>query len=291
MEQILLNIIYTAGLNSLLALSFSLLFSVYRFFNMGHAVIISSGGYFTFVFLNELQLPFLFAAALAIGSSVLLAVSADLFIFKRMRNIKAPVLSFFIASMGIYILFTNSIALVFGDDTKTINTAEVQTGHNIFGGHITTVQLVTIFSCFALYLIVNFFLRLTLTGKSIRAVSSNPELCIVFGINTNRVILKAIIVSSALASAAGMLSAMDTNMKPFFGFNLLLSGIVVVIITGIGNTTGLIKGAFFCAAIQHFSVFFINAKWMDTFVSVILILFLLWKPLGFSGKPLRSIEI
>jgi branched-chain amino acid transport system permease protein len=134
-------------------------------------------------------------------------------------------------------------------------------------------------------------LQFTPVGKSIRAVSSNPQLCNIYGINSNRIILIAFGIGSALAAVAGILSAMDTNMTPTFGFNLLLYGLVAMIIGGVGSTRGLVAGALLVATAQHLAAYYIDTKWMDAVTYIILILFLIWKPLGFSGVRLRKVEI
>ncbi|MFH1320855.1 MAG: hypothetical protein ABII90_09420 [Bacteroidota bacterium] len=50
-------------------------------------------------------------------------------------------------------------------------------------------------------------------------------------------------------------------------------------------------GALLLAAAQHLSAYYIDSKWMDAVAYVILILFLIWKPLGFSGKRLKKVEL
>jgi branched-subunit amino acid ABC-type transport system permease component len=84
---------------------------------------------------------------------------------------------------------------------------------------------------------------------------------------------------------------MDTNMTPTFGFNLLLYGIVAIIIGGVGSTRGLIAGALLVATAQQLAAYYIDTKWMDAITYIILILFLIWKPLGFSGKRLKKVEV
>jgi branched-chain amino acid transport system permease protein len=128
-------------------------------------------------------------------------------------------------------------------------------------------------------------------GRNIRAVASNPELSNIFGINSDRVILWAFGIGSALAAVAGILVAFDTDMTPTMGFRLLLYGIVAMIIGGVGSTWGLLGGAFLLAAAQHLAAYYIGSQWMDAVAYVILILFLIWRPLGFSGKRLKKIEI
>ena len=198
---------------------------------------------------------------------------------------------FLIASIGLYVVLQNTISLYFGDDTKVINTAEITVGHQIFGAYITTVQIVTICVSLALFIGVNLFLHFTATGKSIRAVSSNPELCSIYGISSNKVVLIAFALGSTLAAVAGILSAMDTNMTPTFGFNLLLYGVVAMIVGGVGSTRGLLAGSLLVATAQHLAAFYLDTKWMDAVTYIILSLFLIWKPLGFSGKRLKKVEV
>ena len=80
-------------------------------------------------------------------------------------------------------------------------------------------------------------------------------------------------------------------MTPTFGFNLLLYGVVAMIIGGVGSTRGLIAGSLLVATAQHLSAYYIDTKWMDAVTYIILILFLIWKPLGFSGKQLKKVEL
>ncbi len=196
-----------------------------------------------------------------------------------------------IASIGLYVVLQNCISLYFGDDTKIINTAEVTVGNQIFDAYITTIQIVTIIVATALFVGVNVFLHFTATGKSIRAVASNPELCNIYGISSNKVILISFGIGSALAAIAGILSAMDTNMTPTFGFNLLLYGVVAMIIGGVGSTRGTIAGVLLVATAQHLAAYYMDTEWMDAITYIILIFFLIWKPLGFSGKRLKKVEV
>jgi branched-chain amino acid transport system permease protein len=289
--QIIINIIFLAGIYSFVGNSFSLLYYPTKFFHLAHAAIITLGAYFVFLFANKFSLPFLISVFIAIASATALGMTCELLVYRPMRkkNFSSP--AFLIASIGLYVVLQNCISLFFGDDTKIIDTAEITVGHQFFGAYITTVQIVTIIVSISLFIALNLFLHFTATGKSIRAVSSNPELCNIYGINSNKIILIAFGIGSALAAMAGILSAMDTNMTPTFGFNLLLYGIVAMIIGGVGSTRGLIAGALLVATAQHLAAYYIDTKWMDAVTYIILILFLIWKPLGFSGERLKKVEI
>lgn len=289
--QLVLNIIVLTSFMSLLSLSVSIKYYCVKFFDLSHAIIISAAAYFVFLFTRKFSIPFPVSVALAIAAASLIGVVCEVLVYRQMRKRNVPALAYLIASIGLYVVLQNCISLFFGDDTKIINTAQVTVGNQIFGAYITTIQITTIFVSIALFISVNLFLHYTATGKSIRAVASNPELCNIYGISSSKIILIAVGIGSALGSTAGILSAMDTNMTPTFGFNLLLYGVVAMIIGGVGSTRGLIAGAFLVATSQYLAAYYIDTKWTDAVTYIILILFLIWKPLGFSGIQLKKMEV
>ena len=75
------------------------------------------------------------------------------------------------------------------------------------------------------------------------------------------------------------------------GFNWLLYGVVAMIIGGVGSHWGLVGGALLLATAQHLAAYYIGSQWMDAVAYIILIVFLIARPLGFSGKRLKKIEI
>lgn len=290
MEHII-YILISFGFYIIIGQSFSILYYPTKNFHLAHAAVISFGAYFVFLFSNKFLFPFPISVAFAIVVAIFIGLACEFLVYRPMRKRNVPELSNIIASIGLYVLIQNSISLFFGDDTKIINTAEVIVGNQILGAYITTIQIITIFISIALFIAVNLLFLYTTIGKSIRAVASNPELCNIYGISSNKIILIAFGIGSALAATAGILSAMDTNMTPTFGFNLLLYGVVAMIIGGVGSTSGLIVGAFLVATAQHLAAYYIDTKWMDAVTYIILILFLIWKPLGFSGKRLKKVEV
>lgn len=289
--QVISNILLSASILLLIALSYSLIYYTTKIFHFAHGIVIAFGAYAVFLLVSNYSTPFQVSIVLAISAASFIGVACEILVYRPMRKINVPSLAYLIASIGLYVVLQNCISIYFGDDTKIINTADITVGHQIFGAYVTTIQFITVFVSTALFIAVNLFLHYTATGKSIRAVASNPELCYIYGISSNKIILIAFGIGSALAATAGILSAMDTNMTPTFGFNLLLFGVVAMIIGGVGSTRGLIAGALLVATAQHLTAYYIDTKWIDAVTYIILILFLIWKPLGFSGKRLKKVEI
>lgn len=290
-SQLTFNITIAILIYLLVSVSYYIIYWVTRFFHFAHAAVIILGPYFTLLFTKHFSIPSSITIILAAITTTIIGMLCELLVYRSMRKRNKPPLAYLIASIGLYVVLQNCISLYFGDDTKVIRTGEVTVGHQFMGAYITDIQIVTIIVSITLFVGVNLFLKYTKIGKAIRAVSSNPELSNVYGINSNRIILIVFGIGSALAAVAGILSAMDTNMTPTFGFNLLLYGVVAMIIGGVGSTKGLIAGALLVASAQHLAAYYIDSKWMDAVTYVILIAFLVWKPLGFSGQRLKKVEL
>ncbi len=288
--QILINIILSGAIYLLVALSFMLIYYSAKFLNISHAIILTISAYISFTF-QQLGISLFLVIPLAIIISILIGMSLEIIVFRSLRKNNNHAFVLLIASLGLYIILQNIISLIWGDETKSIRTGVVKAGNEIMGAYITDIQIIIIASCILLFISVIVLLNSTSFGRQIRAVSSNEELANIFGINSNKVILWAFGIGSGLAAIVGILVAFDTDITPTMGFNLLIYGIVVMIIGGIGSTWGLVAGAFLLATAQHLGAYYIDSKWMDAIAYFILILFLIWKPLGFSGKRLKKIEI
>jgi branched-chain amino acid transport system permease protein len=124
-----------------------------------------------------------------------------------------------------------------------------------------------------------------------RAVASDSELAKLSGIKSDRIILISFAIGSALAGIAGILVALDVDMTPTMGMNMLLMGVVAMIIGGVGSIRGIVLGSLLLATAQNLAVWYISSQWMDASAFVLLLIFLLFKPEGFMGKKIRRAEV
>ena len=181
--------------------------------------------------------------------------------------------------------------MIWGDNLKSIGKGKVNVGYEFFGAYITDIQIITIVIGISIFTFAVLFLKYHKIGRNIRAVAANTQLANIMGINSNSVILWSFGIGSGMAAITGILVASDTGLTPTMGFNLLLYGIVAMIIGGVGSAWGLAGGSLLLAATQNLGAYYFSSQWMNAITYLILILFLIWKPLGFSGKRLKKIEI
>jgi branched-chain amino acid transport system permease protein len=290
-SQIIVNIIISFSIFALVAISFSLIYQTTRFFHFAHAVIFTSGAYFAFLFIQMLGWSYYSAIPAAIALALLLGGLIEFTIYRPLRKKKSSAIVLLLASLGIYIVLQNLISLFFGDDTKSIRTWEVREGIEIAGAYITPVQLVIVASSLLLVGLVAGYLMLAKTGKAMRAVASDSELSKLSGIKSDRIILISFAIGSALAGIAGILVALDVDMTPTMGMNMLLMGVVAMIIGGVGSIWGIVLGSLLLASAQNLAVWYISSQWMDASAFLLLLIFLLFKPEGFAGKKIRKAEV
>ena len=290
-NQLILNSIISCSEFCLIAVSFSIIYQITRFFHFAHAVVYTSGAYFAFLFSQLLWLPLYISIPLAIVCACLIGCMMEWFVYKPLRKKDSTKLILLLASLGIYIVLQNVISMVFGDDTKSIRTWPVVEGLNIFGARITPVQIVIVVSSLLLVVMVAGYLMLGKTGKAMRAVANDAELANISGINSDRVILISFALGSALAGAAGILVSLDVDMTPTMGMNALMMGVVAMIVGGVGSIRGIILGSLLLALAQNFGVWYISSQWQDAIAFAILLIFLLFKPEGFFGKKLRKVHV
>ena len=289
--QLFINITLSFSIYLLISYSFSMIYSTEGFFNISQAAIITSGAYLTFFFKVQIGLSLAISIIMAIVLSAIIGLLIELGIFKYLRKKKSHPFVLLLSSLGIYIILQNLIALFWGDRNLSIRNNYSEIGNKVAGGFITDIQLITIITSIIGISLFFTFMNNSKLGKKIRAISSDKQLANNYGINVDKVIAITVLISSAIMSLVGILVALDTDMVPTMGFGLLVFGIVAMIIGGIGSTWGLIIGSFVLASAQHFGAYFIDSNWMDAISYIILILILILKPLGFSGKQLKKVEI
>ena len=91
------------------------------------------------------------------------------------------------------------------------------------------------------------FLQRTRSGKAMRAYSDNEDLALLSGIDPDRVVTIAWVITAALATTAGVLYGLDKTYKPFIFLQLLLPIFASAIVGGIGQPIGAILGGFVVA--------------------------------------------
>ncbi len=119
-----------------------------------------------------------------------------------------------------------------------------------------------------------------------RAVSENPDLAQVGGIDVGRVIRCTWLLGGGLAGMAGVVVGLLVQIRPFMGFDLLLPLFAAAILGGIGSVPGAMLGGLIVGLSEAGAVALVGAPWRGAVAFVILTLVLLVRPAGLFGSRL-----
>jgi len=287
-SQFAVNAFIASSTYVLLGLGFALVYRAARFFHFAHGAVFASGPYLLLIFVQCAGVSWPASVVLSVACVCVLGCAMEVMAYGPIRRAHSSPIVLALASLGIYVVLQNVISLIFGDDTKSIRTGVVREGINVLGARITPIQITTI--CVSIVLVVGLalFLRYAKLGRAMRAVANDPELANLSGIDSDRVILWAFAIGSALAGIAGILVALDVDMTPTMGMNALMMGVVAVIIGGVSSIPGIALGALLLGMAQQFGVWWISSQWQDAIAFIILLVFLLFRPQGFMGRKVKK---
>ena len=174
LNQLLINALITSSIYILIAVSFSLIYQTTRFFHFAHAVVFTSGAYFTYLLHKLGDFPIFIAIPIAIALAALLGCGMEASVYKSMRKKNASPMVLLLASLGLYIVLQNTISMVFGDDTKSIRSGVVREGLPVLGARITPIQIVIICTSIVLVVLVAVWLKKSKIGADERLRTVDP---------------------------------------------------------------------------------------------------------------------
>ncbi|MFA6132836.1 MAG: branched-chain amino acid ABC transporter permease [Phycisphaerae bacterium] len=284
--QLTANGIIAGCTYAIVAIGFTVIYGTVRFFHFAHGVVFAASAYAAWACVTHLHLPLPLAAIVAVVAGGVLGVLIDRCVYRSLRERRSPNLILLLASFGVFLLIQNSLQLIFGSDIKVLRDGPVTEGYRVLGATITGTQIGIIISSVVLAGATVLLMRRTSFGKAIRAVADDPLAASLVGINSQRTISYAFFVGSALAGAAGVLVALETNVHPTMGLNAAIKGIIAALIGGMGSIPGALLGGLLIGLAENVGVGGISSGWKDAIAFAILVVFLLFRPGGIFSADL-----
>ncbi|ABR48235.1 inner-membrane translocator [Alkaliphilus metalliredigens QYMF] len=282
--QQLINGLSIGSVYALMAVGYSLVYSIMNFSNFAHGGVIMIGAYFGFYAMTALNLPFIAAFALAAAGSGILAILLERIAYRPLRKRNAPFLYFIISAMGASIFLENIVIATVGPTFRTY--PRVFDSAPISFGAISIGRLdITMFIISAISLsILMYIIGKTRTGMGIRATSYSERASALMGVNTDRIIFIVFGLGGVLAGIAGMLFGMKYTVYPQIGF-ITMKSFIAAVFGGLGSLPGAVIGSVLLGTIETITAGYISSQYRDLIAFVLLILVLIIRPSGLMGKP------
>ena len=157
---------------------------------------------------------------------------------------------------------------------------------SVFGQHVSLQYLVVLAVAVALILLLELFVRKTVWGQAVQAVSLDPELATVQGLPVRGIILGSFVASSLFAGVAGILIAqIGGTVDPAFGFDLVLLGFVAAVFGGMGSSIGALVGGLAVGLIGKLAGGYVSTAAEHAIAFALLMAMLALRPQGLFGRP------
>jgi branched-chain amino acid transport system permease protein len=282
--QQVVNGLSIGSVYALMAVGYSLVYSIMNFSNFAHGGVIMIGAYIGYFCLTLLNVPFFVAFILAAIGSGLLAVSMERVVYRPLRKRNAPFLYFIISAMGASIFLENIvIASPIGPTFRTypaiFSTTPIMLGNIALGRIDLLMFVISTVSLAALIYII----EKTKIGLSIRATSYNIKGSTLMGVNVDMVIFIIFAMGGILAGLAGMLFGMKYTVYPQIG-NITTKSFIAAVFGGLGSLQGAVVGSILLGLIETMVSGYFSSQYRDLIAFALLIFVLVAKPTGLMGK-------
>lgn len=295
--QNVVNALQWGSFYALIALGYSMVYSIMMLFNFAHGDIFMTGAYIglgvatlliSIAAFFGLSAPGWVILSLTIVISMILTSFVGVVVervgYRPLRE--APRASAAITGLMIgIILETGNLALL---GARRLSFPELIQSHtyDVGGIFITNKKILIVLVALALMLALHLFIQKTKWGMAMRAMSFDFNVVPLMGVSVNLMAPLTFAIGSALAAAAGILYGIAYPvLDPYMGILLGWKAFVAAILGGRGSILGAALAGFLLGFIEIFVPMVFPSTLRDFIAYSIILIILVFRPYGFFGQP------
>jgi branched-chain amino acid transport system permease protein len=321
--QQLVNGLTLGCVYAIVALGYTMVYGIIQLINFAHGEVVMIGAMVAFSVITALAgsgLPpvaiVLAGVLAAIPACMAVGYTVERVAYKPLRN--APRLAPLITAIGISIILQHLALLIWSRNNipfpQLIEIVPIHLTSSPNSATITNVQVAIILTSVAMMAGLLWLVHRTRIGIAMRAVSQNPQVAGLMGVNINTVISVTFVIGAGLGAIAGVMVGTYYGIAHYqMGFLLGLKAFSAAVLGGIGNLAGAVLGGILmgliealgagyvgdftnvcfldgwlpgftamCAENPNASLFGSNYK--DVYAFIVLILVLVFRPSGLLGE-------
>ncbi|MGD8563754.1 MAG: branched-chain amino acid ABC transporter permease [Desulfarculaceae bacterium] len=294
--QNLVNALQWGSFYALIALGYSMVYSILMLFNFAHGDIFMVGAYIGFgvatglVALSSsgaLVLPTWLILVLTILVAMFLTSFVGMIVervgYRPLRD--APRASAAITGLMIgIILETGNLALLGAQRVKFPSLVRTSV-YDLGGVFVTNKKIMIVIVSLVLMVALHQFVRHTKWGMAMRAMAFDYVVVPLMGISINTIAAMTFAIGSALAAAAGILYGVAYPvLDPYMGVLFGWKAFVAAILGGRGSIMGACLAGFLLGFIEIFVAMIFPSTLRDLIAYTIILLILVFRPHGFFGE-------
>ncbi len=280
MSGIIIQGFLISGLYALIAVGFTMIFSVGRVLNLAYGVYIMLGGYAYYTLSQLLELSKVISLLGAIAVGIIFGIITYYGIVKRLLSNPIAVE---ISTLILAVVMQAVIILIYSPAPRAIwpIIPGISRVHDVIISWNIVFAMVTSWIVLAALLI---FVRKTQLGRAIMAVSMDTKGALLSGIDPERINILTWGLSGALGALAGVFFATYTQLDPGMWVSPLITAVAVVVIGGIGSIMGSLVAAHIVGFMETITTTMIAPELRGVFTLLLIIIILVILPKGLFGK-------
>lgn len=286
--QQIINGLSLGSVYALIAVGYSLVYSILLFSNFAHGGFLVIGGYICYGILKTFGTNIWLAGGLSLAGAGIAAVLTERLAYRPIRERTNVTLYLLIASMGMSIVIENIFVIVAGGRFRALPPVIPTSPINFFGFATTSAfDLLSLVSAVVFLGALQLFLLKTRWGLAIRAAAYDLRTAGLMGVNVNRLISIVFFVAGALAAVGGIFLSVRYTLYPQLGA-ITIKAFVAAVIGGLGSLPGAVVGSLILGLAEMLTAGFISSQMRDLVVFSMLVITLLVKPTGLFGKSVSE---
>ncbi|MGE0724641.1 MAG: branched-chain amino acid ABC transporter permease [Alphaproteobacteria bacterium] len=271
------------------AIGLSLIFGITRIVNFGHGDVISAGALVA-VLLNAVEAgPQMHLVAAGILAVLLVGLLGLPFegLFRRIGERAADHFTILVFSIGLSFVLRHALLFAFGPANLPYRQYLLQDLIRIGPVVIAPRDLVVAAIALVVLVAIGLLLLRTRIGRAMRATSTNPSLAAQSGIDVAKIQRLTWVLGTMLAAVGGVLLAVSQQARWDMGYQMLMFIFAAVILGGIGTAFGAMVGGLLIGLVAQLSTILIPPELKPAVVMAVLVLVLLYRPLGLFNRARR----
>ena len=278
LAQVLAAGLTNGAIYALVALGFSLVFSVSGFLNLVQGEFVVLSGLLTVALTEWFGVPLIPAIASAIAGCVLFGAVFQRLTLSPDRRLSADA-ALMVTVGGAFV--ARGVAMVlFGREPLSLPSFSGERPIFIADVAIAT-QSIWIFAALLVTTVTLWwFFEKTYVGKAMQACAQNPNGASLVGIELNRIAMISFVVSAILGAIAGAVAAPLNFVSFDEGLSVSIKGFIAAVIGGLGSYPGSVAGGLVLGVAEALGAAFISSEFKDVISFVALLVLLLFRPNG-----------
>jgi branched-chain amino acid transport system permease protein len=187
-----------------------------------------------------------------------------------------------LVTLGLGIILGQIIIFVYGGVARSVDAPEFLSGSvTAFGLSYPIYRIFLIAMGLGSCALLALWLSFTTSGLYVRAVSQDPSVARMMGINADRLSLLVTSLSAAFAGVAGVLAGPYLSVDPGMDVSMIVNCLIIVVIGGTGSIVGAIIAALLFGFVQVAgSVFLPDLAALAPYILLMVVLLIAPRGLG-----------